>query len=254
MNPITRERLSAINREFYERFGESFSATRQRLQPGVKRILEKLAGDENILDLGCGNGQVARTLARMGHRGKYVGLDFSATMIREAKATKKGIPAEFIQADLTQLAASNQRISLDGEPLNGKKGWPVILAFAVLHHIPGRDLRLQVLNYIHGCMAQEGRFIHSNWQFLNSERLKARIQTWDRVGLSPTEVDANDYLLDWKRGGTGLRYVHYFSEAELSQLAAQTSFKMYESFYSDGDGGKLGLYQIWQVDPQRRLL
>jgi hypothetical protein len=58
-------------------------------------------------------------------------------------------------------------------------------------------------------------------------------------------VDAGDYLLDWRQGGSGLRYVHHFDEAELSALAATTGFRVLETFYSDGEGGRLGLYQVW---------
>ncbi|NJN79645.1 MAG: hypothetical protein HC797_03755 [Anaerolineales bacterium] len=42
MNLATAERLLAINREFYNHFGDSFSATRQRLQPGVKKYSKQL--------------------------------------------------------------------------------------------------------------------------------------------------------------------------------------------------------------------
>jgi hypothetical protein len=91
----------------------------------------------------------------------------------------------------------------------------------------------------------EGRFIHSNWQFLNSEKLKARIQPWEAAAISSVEVDAGDYLLDWRSGGRGLRYAHHFTEEELFQLAQAGGFRIVESFYSDGANNKLGLYQIW---------
>jgi hypothetical protein len=32
------------------------------------------------------------------------------------------------------------------------------------------------------------------------------------VGLSANDVDPGDYLLDWRSGGEGLRYIHHFSE------------------------------------------
>ena len=89
-------------------------------------------------------------------------------------------------------------------------------------------------------------FIHSNWQFLNSEKQKARIQLWESIGLKETEVDANDYLLDWRRGGTGLRYVHHFDESELADLAKASGFEIVETFYSDGENRKLRIYQIWR--------
>jgi len=34
-----------------------------------------------------------------------------------------------------------------------------------------------------------GRFIHSEWQFMNSEKLKDRIQPWEDAGLSSEDVN-----------------------------------------------------------------
>jgi hypothetical protein len=122
-----------------------------------------------------------------------------------------------------------------------------ILAFAALHHLPGRETHLQILNAVRTLLTPEERFIHSNWQFLNSERLRQRIHPWSEIGLSDTDVDPGDYLLDWRRGGFGLRYVHHFSEDELNALAAETGFRVVETFYSDGETSDLGLYQIWEA-------
>jgi hypothetical protein len=88
-------------------------------------------------------------------------------------------------------------------------------------------------------------FIHSNWQFLNSEKLKSRIKPWDAAEIQASNVDAGDSLLDWRSGGDGLRYVHHFSESELSSLAAAGGFVIKDQFYADGESGNLSLYQIW---------
>ena len=244
MNSETAERLAAINREFYERMGASFSATRQRLQPGVRKILEKLHGDENILDLGCGNGMLGRALTKMGHRGSYLGVDSSATMIREARGRNKHPNVKFVQADLIQLALDNQGGSSSSEDFRGK--WSVIFAFAVLHHIPGMDYRLKTLTFIRERMAQDGRFIHSNWQFLHDEKMKARLQPWEEVGLMGSDLEEGDALLDWRSGGYGLRYVHQYSPEELSKLARMSGLHILDMFFSDGRDGRMGLYQIWQ--------
>ena len=90
-------------------------------------------------------------------------------------------------------------------------------------------------------------FIHSNWQFLNSEKLKARIQPWATAAIQGSDVDAGDYLLDWRSGGEGVRYVHHFTESELAELAKLTGFRVQDTFYSDGESGDLGLYQIWKM-------
>jgi SAM-dependent methyltransferase len=262
MNAATAARLLALNHDFYEQFGESFAATRQRLQPGVKRILETLHGDESILDLGCGNGELARELARRGHRGPYLGLDFSLPLLREAAPR----PGEFDRRDaeiaeknlgfdglrdsavgLSKFDASFLQVDITtGDWTANRQPSTMITAFAVLHHIPSDVLRLNLLKKVHDLLAENGCFILSNWQFLNSAKLKARILPWSAAGLTEADVDAGDYLLDWRDGGKGLRYVHHFSAQELSDLAGQIGMRVSESFLSDGEGGKLGLYQVWE--------
>ena len=69
MNPTTISRLLDLNRQFYQTFAIPFSATRQRLQPGVLHILEQIQSDDDLLDLGCGNAELAHELARCGHAG-----------------------------------------------------------------------------------------------------------------------------------------------------------------------------------------
>ena len=81
---------------------------------------------------------------------------------------------------------------------------------------------------------------------MNSEKLKARVQDWSKVNLSTSDVDRNDYLLDWRSGGVGLRYVHHFDENELEDLARASNFRVIDTFYSDGEGDRLGLYQVWK--------
>ena len=239
MNPATAQRLLALNRQFYTDRGRDFSATRQRLQTGVQRVLDSLRGDETILDLGCGNGELARALSRRNHRGSYLGLDFSLPLLIEAGREDFAFSARFAQADIAHFAPTEYGLLNTGS-------WSLITAFAVLHHIPSFDMRLNIAKDVHRLLKSNGLFIHSNWQFLNSPRLKGRIQLWDAIGLTAQDVDRNDYLLDWKRGGLGLRYVHHFDEAELTSLAKASEFEIVESFYSDGENKRLGLYQIWK--------
>jgi len=260
MDSATAGRLLALNRDFYERFGADFSATRRRLQPGVTRLLETLTGDESILDLGCGNGELARTLARRGHRAPYLGLDFSLSLLSDASALPERFHARFMEADLTKLSVISDQLSVISDQLSVISDqlsvishqllitdhWSLITCFATLHHIPSHDLRLQLLRTVHSLLAPNGRFLHSNWQFLNSAKLRGRVQPWERIGITAADVDAGDCLLDWRRGGEGLRYVHQFSEEELSTLADESGFEVAETFYSDGEGGRLGLYQVWR--------
>jgi tRNA (uracil-5-)-methyltransferase TRM9 len=240
MKSQTVARLLSLNKQFYQTFGREFSSTRLHLQPGVQRVLDGLAGDEAILDLGCGNGEMARELMRRGHRGRYTGVDFSLPLLEIARRGWEDAPAAFISADLASADWDKKITAFLPKPFD------LVTAFATLHHLPGREIRLNILNKLHNLLRTAGRFIHSEWQFLNSPKLKARIQPWEQVGLSPQEVEQGDYLMDWRSGGRGLRYVHHFSEAELQDLAEASRFRVCQAFHSDGTNGLLALYQVWE--------
>jgi len=238
MDPAVAQQLVELNRRFYADFGENFSATRQRLQPGVRQIISRLAGNERILDLGCGNGELARTLAQNGFHGEYLGLDFSLPLLKDAQAQPGAFPVNFRAVDLTG----------DWSAALVTEDWSLITCFATLHHIPSRELRLNILRQVRALLPTGGRFVHSNWQFLNSAKLKARVQAREMVNFSAAADEAGDYLLDWRAGGHVLRYAHHFSAEELGQLAAETGFRVVESFLSDGENGRLGLYQTWEAE------
>jgi 2-polyprenyl-3-methyl-5-hydroxy-6-metoxy-1,4-benzoquinol methylase len=229
-------RLLCLNREFYQTFAQSFSETRGRLQPGVLRIIEKQIMHNSVLDLGCGNGELARELARRGHSGRYVGLDSSDELLAAARQEQPHPQAHFENADL-----ADPLWQADLSPPYDR-----IVAFAVLHHLPGDGLRLRLAKEMRGLISGEGRVVLSVWDFLKSERLKARVVDWDSIDMRAQDVDGGDYLLDWRRGGYGLRYVHHFSEEDLADLAVQSGFSVEETFHSDGEGGRLGLYQVWR--------
>jgi SAM-dependent methyltransferase len=209
------------------------------LQPGIQQILASLDSAANVLDLGCGNGELGRELASRAHQGQYIGLDLSAELLDKARKDLPAIaPITYLERD---LAAPDWDKDL---PLST---FDVILALAVLHHLPGAELRRQVLKRAGAHLSPTGRFIHSEWQFLRSPRLRARIQPWEKISLSEADVDPGDYLLDWRHGGLGLRYVHMFTLDELTDLARESGFTIANTFFSDGEGGQLSLYQVWMI-------
>ena len=239
MKPEIVSRLLEINRQFYTGHGASFAATRRRVQPGQRLAAEKLPRDARWLDLGCGNGELGAELLENQLCRGYLGLDFSVDLLRTARPSG----AELRQADL-----SDPRWA-DGLP---EGGFDIVAAFAVLHHLPGRELREQVLRSARRLTAPGGVFIHSVWQFQHNPRLMARVQPWEKAGIDPRDLEPGDTLLDWRHSlpgqpeTPGLRYVHLFTLAELADLAANTGFSVRETYESDGEGGRQGLYQIWE--------
>ncbi len=248
MHPKTVSFLLDLNRQFYHSFARSFSATRQRIQPGVARLLLELPLIGRWLDLGCGNGELGRVLAERGFQGEYVGLDFSEEFIEEAMERGSGGEAgasfSFYHSDL-----SNPHWSDPFPPSSFDR----ILAFSALHHLPGLELRLHVLRQARLLLKDGGLFVHSEWQFQHSPRLAGRVQPWERLALTPADLEEGDFLLDWRAEKDSparppaLRYVHRFSLEELSHLADQSGFEILQTFESDGQGGRLGLYQVWKA-------
>lgn len=246
MDSEVAQRLVDLNRLFYQTFAGAFEATRRRLQPGVRRLLGEFPTQGRILDLGCGNGELWRELGRRGWRGTYIGLDFSPGLLQAAggapaapgEVRLPGPEARFIPFDLS---------ADDWQPVQDLAPYDLAVAFAVLHHLPGKELRRCVLQQVRSCLPTGARFFHSEWQFLNSERQRARIQPWEKAGLSEEQVDPGDYLLDWRSQGYGLRYVHHFTWAELACLAQEAGFAILVTLQSDGQEGNLSIYQVWSA-------
>lgn len=248
MDPETTRRLIELNRGFYEEFGAAFAATRRRIQDGVRRALALLPDSpgERWLDLGCGSGSLAVEWLAAGRQSQYHGLDFSSALLAEARAAVQGLPgAQRIAFSQADLGSPGWADGIAG----GARG---ALAFAVLHHLPSQALRERLLAEVNRLLTPGGWFVHSVWQFQHSPRLAARVQPWSLAGIAESALEPGDTLLDWRHsppgqaGRTGLRYVHLFSPAELSGLAARCGFQVRQEYESDGQGGRLGLYQVWE--------
>ncbi len=249
MRPETAARLVDLNLEFYQSFAPAFAVTRRRIQSGVRRILDQLPPGGDWLDIGCGSGALAAEWARRRPTGSYLGVDFSDELLEEARrALPHPLPGNLkVDFSTANLFEPDWPEKLPQQSFNG------VLAFAALHHLPDGQLRTRVLHQVHSLLLPGSLFIHSNWQFQHSPRLMARRQPWQTIGLAEEDVEAGDTLLDWRYTlpgepeRTGLRYVHLFSRPELEELAARTGFDILEEFESDGEGGRLGLYQVWRV-------
>jgi len=248
------ERLLSINRGFYQSFAKPFRATRGRLQPGVLGVLESVPLDTNVLDLGCAHGLLAIELQKRGFSGHYVGLDSSRALLESISQQLQPPRYQFDWADLSDkqwrqaaqtLLSGNSAEELadavDADPFH----WT--FAFAVFHHLPTSDLRRSTADAIRALLSPEGRVAVSVWDFLASPRLRERILPWETVDLGEREVDEGDYLIDWREGGRGTRYVHHFTDDELHKLAVESGYQVVQEYRSDGENSRLGLYQIWKV-------
>lgn len=246
MKLAIQQRLLELNHTFYAQVAADFDQTRAGLPLGWQQLLTylptgTLAKPLTVLDVGCGNGRFARFLADQGGYARYVGVDGDAALL--ALAAQHNAPAmhlsvQFIQAD---LAKPNWASTLAGERFD------LVVCFAVLHHLPGYALRLQVMQGLAACTAADGLLILSNWQFLTSQRFAQKQIDWQTVGLTSADVEPGDALLPWRQGGYAVRYVHQVDESEMQRLAAAVGLRVVASFLADGKEGNLNLYTVLRL-------
>jgi SAM-dependent methyltransferase len=241
MQPEMVEKLLRLNQDFYATYAQSFAATRHTVQPGVQHLLPRILQGKVLLDLGCGNGNLAELLKSKGFCGIYIGVDENAYFLEQAAAS-------------TQDASTGSYVFLQGSL--AEPNWmelvnpaDTICSFATLHHLPGADLHRQFFSTISSKLSPSGRFFLSCWQVLGNERLEKHLVPWNPADIEAEYVDEQDLLMDW-RADPGkparLRYVHHFSPSELRALGESQGLLLQHEFFSDGKEGNLGLYQVWQ--------
>lgn len=209
--------LNRLNRSFYDSFAAEFSRSREAINPGITRALKSLDLSA-VLDVGCGDGRVRKMLPR---ECQYVGLDFSAKLIgRAGQGQALPLQGDFVLADFSNpLPVAAQT-------------FPTVLCFAALHHLPERQTLMRELART---ARPGGAVVVSVWQITHNERMRKKIVE---------DLGNGDYVLDWKSGGRGLRFVHEVTEEELRALAEAARLRVIEMYRSDGRSGNLGLYAV----------
>ncbi len=243
MNRTLQAKLLELNRTFYTLIASEFDQTRAGLPVGWDQLIPWVPTVANPpgkgLDVGCGNGRFARFLERIGYASDYLGMDGEAALLELAAEHTHDLPcirADFAQADLASPGWA------DGASAHAP--FDLIVSMAVLHHLPGQELRQQVVGEMADLLAPDGVLILSNWQFLTSPRLAGKQIDWATIGVLPDEVEPGDALLPWQQGVQAVRYVHQLDEAEVNALASAASLDVCAHFYADGKNGRLNLYSV----------
>ena len=81
---------------------------------------------------------------------------------------------------------------------------------------------------------------------MDEQRYQDKVVPATSVGISPTELEPHDYILDWQRGSTAYRYCHYWDEAEISDCVTTSGLTVLDDFRADSKSGQANRYLVLQ--------
>lgn len=227
--------LCALNRRFYATRAGEFDHKRSGAWPGWERVVAALPQRPvRVLDVGCGNGRLARyLLGRASVPVSLLGIDSCAALLERARAgTPAGADVRYVegdvlaQADLTLPAAVRDAAPFD-----------LVALFGFLHHVPGADTRRRLLARLADALAPGGLLAVSLWRF-GGERFARKQVDWRDAavpGVDLAALEPGDHLLAWGEGGDAVRYCHLIDEAEEARLVAGLPLLPVAAF--DGEDG-----------------
>lgn len=250
MHP-THRALADLDREFYSRHADAFDRTRGAPWEGWNPVAEWAADraarateELSLLDLGCGNGRFGAFLAeRLGRPFEAWGVDASLGLLARARASALGARrrCRWIALDLFEGAGL----------LSLRRRHDLIVAFGLLHHVPGRERRARILRDAGSRLVPGGRLFVSFWQFGEDARFRPRRvdcrEHLERRGDPTDGLEEGDHLLRWgpldDEDGP-VRFCHHTSDAEAEELAADSGLRTVERYHADGRTGQLNLYVV----------
>ena len=252
MNRTTVERLNRLNLEFYSLRSAEFSRTRGAPWGGWGRVVEAaLAGRSgerlSVVDVGCGNGRFATYLHERAPAFDYVGVDSSAELLEIASRSLEllpGVDHELLDLDLTHELPSARLCD---------RAFDLIVAFGLLHHIPGSTTRRDLLSDLRRLLSPTGVIALGFWQFADHERFRRRLIHWadyNRRTDHPVDLDQlepGDHLLAWGDDPPALRYCHHADPAEVASLQEAAGLSPSETYTADGAPGTLNLYTLFRA-------
>ncbi len=218
-----------ITKNAYELIGGEFADTRNRVWPEIKFLVKKyVKQDDKILDLGCGNGRLLKSLPEV----SYWGLDVGSVLL---------VQAEKLANELNFRRVNFERLDmLELNKLN-ENNFDVVFMLASFNHLPSQKLRLKVLVDIKKLLKPNGLLIMTNWNmwqwkykksiwYYKSSKIKKQNQK-----IRGLKLGFKDVITVWQNG-TGSKkvnlYYRAFTRRELKKMFRQTGFQILENYYS----------------------
>ena len=208
MNYSEKKQLKSV----YDTIADSWSNVRNKPFRFVVEYSSQVKR-KKVLEIGCGTGS---QLFQFAKNNFVVGLDFSKKMIYHARKyfKKKNVDGYFIVSDALFPAIKNG-------------SFDVVLAIALLHHIPGRENRIKVIKELLRIAKKE--ILISVWK----RRFKiAGISLLKSFILSLFKLrEYGDVYVPWNYHGKKIkRFYHLYSFSEFINDLKEAGVKKYFVF------------------------
>ena len=237
MDQKTIRKLNQLNNDFYLKTQEYFNTSRQFNWSGWEKLLPHLPAGKadlqgwtlQVLDIGCGNGRFGEWLEKNGIKIDYVGIDNNQYLLDEAR--KKMPKAKLIKQDVLK-------------PIKLTHKFDLVVLFGVLHHVPGKNTRLQLLKVLKKLLKPWGLLVFTNWHFNKMKRFNAYKLSSSIVGINNKDLEAGDNILDWKKGVNAYRYCNLMPKSEVDEIKNKLGLELVDEYLADAKSGQGNRYVV----------
>jgi len=206
-------------KEDYDSIAQDFSRTRQSFWKELEMLKDYVKEGEKVLDIGCGNGRLFQILKDKNI--EYTGIDFSKNLIELAK--KKYPEGNFLVANALNLPFKENTFDK-------------VFLIAVLHHIPSKELRSQVLKEAKRVLKPQGLLILTVWNLWRKRMIFLLLKYSLLKIVGKSKLDFGDIFIPW--GKKIKRYYHFFTKGELINLVEREGLKIEKFGVSKNETGK----------------
>ncbi len=211
MNKNNPQKIIEKIRDDYNLIAKEWDLSRNRASQLKVNLIKSVEPKSKVLDIGCGNALISPFVLKKS--AFYYGLDISEKLIEISREKyKKEIEEEKVKFFVGQAT----------ELPFGDEEFDFVISFAVLHHIPSKEIRKKFFKEIMRISKPNAKIKIIVWNLLN-EWTNKRFDIENKF----KGKNSGDIFIPWKatQGKIINRYVHQFSEEELFSLAKNTGFE-----------------------------
>lgn len=238
---IAKQILEKVQKD-YDLIAKEWHAHRFAPRPIQFELTKPIKTGQRVLDVGCGNGVLYDVLAPKSI--EYTGMDVSARLLRIAKKRagrlKRG-------RELNSLNFKFVKSSVLEMPFqDGIFDW--VLAFAVLHHLPGPYQKKAVAE-MYRVLKPGGQVVISVWN-LYSDYAKEKFKIAKQLKKRPKGWGKKDLTIPWlARPEVRIkRYVYRFDKKELKELFKKAGFRDIKCFVASPSGRQTDISRGYNIN------